>query len=120
MELRKTLFFSLIFLFMEFSAFAQGFGSHKEFASGTDPIKKVEIYPNPSTDFVHIKFETELAKKTKLTVYNILGNAMEAEQEVIDGYEIKIKVKDLPAGYYLVSIKDKAGVVGSTYKFLKR
>ncbi len=99
------------------------FGQAKEevfFQRTPDPIKSVAIYPNPATEFVSVKFETPIAKKIKISVHNVIGNVMELERETLDEYEIKIKVKDLATGYYLISVKDENSNLSSTYKFLKR
>lgn len=85
-----------------------------------DPIKSVEIFPNPATEFVNIKFVPPIANKVRFSVHNVIGNTMELESEVIDEHEIKIKVKDLATGYYLISVKDDRSNFSGTYKFLKR
>lgn len=85
-----------------------------------DPIKSVEIFPNPATEFINVKFEAPIAKKIRLSVHNVIGNTMEIESEVIDEHEIRIRVKDLATGYYLLSVKDERLNLSSTYKFLKR
>jgi hypothetical protein len=100
-----------------------GFAQVKEEAFYTvqpDPIKSIQVYPNPATEFVSIKFETPQAKKVKLTVHNILGNALDLETETVDEYEIKVRVKDLSSGYYFVSVSDASINSKSTFKFLKR
>jgi hypothetical protein len=115
MNLKQALFLIAIF------AVAQvGYGQLREEAVGTDPIKQVQVYPNPAVEFLSLKFEAPQAKKIKLTVYNILGNTLEVETEVVDEYEIKLKVKDLATGYYFVSVRDDQAALRGTYKFLKR
>lgn len=90
------------------------------FQRSPDPIKSVEIFPNPATEFVNVKFTAPIANKVRLTVHNVIGNTMELETEVIDEHEIKLRVKDLATGYYLISLKDERMNISSTYKFLKR
>jgi hypothetical protein len=90
------------------------------FHNPPDPIKSVEIFPNPATEFISVKFEAPIAKKVRLSVHNVIGNTMELENEVVDEHEIKIRVKDLSTGYYLISVKDERLNVSATYKFLKR
>jgi len=119
MNLKKALypFFALVLIIQ------LGFGQTKEeafYSNQPDPIKSVQVYPNPATEFISVKFETPQAKKVKLTVHNILGNSIELETEVIDEFEIKIRVKDLATGYYFVSVRDESASLRSTYKFLKR
>jgi hypothetical protein len=85
-----------------------------------EPIKSVSIFPNPAVEFVSVKFEAPVAKQVRLTVHNVIGNTMELENEIIDEHEIKIRVKDLATGYYLISVKDERINLSGTYKFLKR
>lgn len=80
----------------------------------------VQLFPNPATEFLTVKFEEPVAKKTRLALHNILGSGVEAEQEVIDDFEVRLRVKDLPTGYYLLSLKDEHTNQRGTFKFLKR
>jgi hypothetical protein len=50
----------------------------------------------------------------------VIGNAVEVETETIDDFEIRLKVKDLPVGYYLLALRDEESNSRSTIKFLKR
>jgi Secretion system C-terminal sorting domain len=114
----------LLVLFAAMSVAAQGFNGSKEDFSfqqfRTDPIRQVQIYPNPATEFINIKFEAPIANKVRVSVHNVIGNVMEVESESIDEHEIRVKVKDLSTGYYLLSVKDDRASLNSTYKFLKR
>jgi len=118
MNLKKT-----IFLIAIVAVAHLGYGQVREENFGTnpsDPIKQVQVYPNPAIEFLSLKFETPQAKKVKLTVHNILGNSLEVEIEVVDEHEIKVKVKELATGYYFVSVRDEQANLRGTYKFLKR
>ncbi len=84
-----------------------------------EPLKSVHVYPNPAVEFVSIKFEQPMARTVRFTLHSIIGNAVEVESEIVDDYELRIKVKDLPAGYYLIAMKDAENGRAS-YKFLKR
>src|SRR5438105_1299452 len=67
-------------------SFAQ---SNEEYAHSQDLIKNVQIFPNPSVDYLHIKFETPIAKTSKLIVHSIIGNEIEVEQEIVDEFEVR-------------------------------
>jgi hypothetical protein len=82
--------------------------------------KSVKLYPNPAIEFVSVKFETPQAKKVKFSLHNIIGSEMPLESEVIDDYEVHIKVKDFSTGVYLLSIKNDETGHKSAYKFLKK
>jgi hypothetical protein len=82
--------------------------------------ESVHIFPFPATDYVHVRVDDVPATHVKLTLHNILGNPMEIETEIVDEHELRIKVKELATGYYLLSIKDNESKYGRIYKILKR
>ena len=117
MKLGKTIFLSLLILLITHFAWGQ---SHDDFSQDrTEPIKLVKLFPNPATDFLIIKFQTPLARTVKLTLHTIIGNSLEVESEIVDDFEIHLRVKDLPSGYYFLAMKDD-GHQSSSFKFLKR
>jgi len=85
-----------------------------------DPVKSISLFPNPATDYLTVKLELPHAKKIKLAMNTIIGNSLDVESEVVDDFELRIKVRDLPSGYYLLAIHDRESNSQSTYKFLKR
>lgn len=108
--------FSLLIVLTTQFAVAQ---QHDPFAQPQDPIKMVKIFPNPAVDYLNVKFETPSAKTIKITLHNIIGNTLDVESEIIDDFEIRLKVKDLPAGVYLLAVKD-SGNSQNSFKFIKR
>ncbi len=93
---------------------------HEESFPSGDPVKSIQIYPNPAFEFLTVKFESPVSKTSRLTFHSIIGNALELEQEVIDDYEIRVKVKDLPIGYYLIVVSEPNNSSRGIYKFLKK
>jgi hypothetical protein len=85
-----------------------------------DPVKSVSLFPNPATDYLTVKFEWPHARRIKLAMNTIIGNSLEVESEIVDDFEVRIKVRDLPSGYYLLAIHDDETNSRSIYKFLKR
>lgn len=83
-------------------------------------VKSVHLFPNPATEFIDVKLDQLPAANVSLTVHNIIGNELQVETEVIEEDLIRVKVKDLAAGYYLLAIKDEESNFRGTYKFLKR
>jgi Secretion system C-terminal sorting domain len=106
---------SLAVLLM-FSAKAQV----KDDSYATDPTKAIRLFPNPAVDFVSVRFETPLANIVQVSLHDIIGNEIPVEMEVYGEYEIHLKIKDLPTGYYLVTVKQEEGSHRSILKFLKR
>ena len=85
-----------------------------------DLIKSVHVYPNPAVEFVYVKFDQANVQHITLTLHNIIGNEIQVETEAVDEHELKIRVKDLSVGYYLIAVRDSESNFRGTYKFLKR
>ena len=113
----KAVLLSIIILIAGQVCYAQ---AHDESFRSGDPLKSVQIYPNPATDYLTIKFESPVAKSSKLAFHSIIGSSIELEQETIDDFEIRVKVKDLPVGYYIVAVHDPENNSRAIYKFLKK
>jgi hypothetical protein len=110
----------LLFLLVFASEATLAQGSESGIPDRADIAKAVSVYPNPAVDFLNIKLTTLNAHHTKLTLYNILGNEISAETEIVDDHEIRVRVKDLSTGYYLLAVRDEQTQFRGTYKFLKR
>ena len=78
------------------------------------------MYPNPATDYLTVKLQTPHASNVKLAMHSVIGNELNIDKEVIDEYEVRIRVKDLPSGYYFLSLKEEESGLKASYKFLKR
>lgn len=102
------------------AGFAQSQPDEQAYSAERDLTKSVHIFPNPATEFVHVKLDHFPASKVKLTLHNIIGNEVEIETELIDEHEIRVKVKDLASGYYLLAVKEEEAKYRGTFKFLKR
>ena len=117
MRRAKTILFSILILLVTQIAWAQ---SHDSFAPDhTDPLKTVKIFPNPATDYLSVKFDVPLARTVRMTLHNIIGNTLELESEIVDDFEIRVRVKELPAGVYFLAVRDD-GSSQNSFKFLKR
>jgi hypothetical protein len=99
----------------------------EEYASTSqerDPAKSVRIYPNPATEYLIVKLNDFPAERARLTLHTIIGNQMDIESEIAEDENqekvIRVKVKDLASGYYLLAVKDDESKFRGTYKFLKR
>ena len=85
-----------------------------------DLHKSVQIFPNPAVEYVHIRLDHVNLDHVKISMHNIIGNEIRIETERLDEHEIRIRVKDFDAGYYLVALKEEQSKFRGTYKFLKR
>jgi hypothetical protein len=115
------IFYSIVFLLFAVSFTATG-QTREDYDVQHGPFdnKSIHIYPNPAVDFVHVRIEKIPARQVTLAVHNIIGNEMKVEAEIINDHEIRIRVKELDAGYYLLALKDDEEHFRGTYKFLKR
>lgn len=84
------------------------------------PDKLVQMYPNPASDYLTVKLPTPNASSVQLAMHSVIGNVLNIEKEQIDAYEVRLRVKDLPSGYYFLSIKEENSGLKASYKFLKR
>jgi hypothetical protein len=89
--------------------------------TASDPGKTISVYPNPvADDYVFVRMDDLDARQVKLTLYNIIGNEIRTEVEVLDQHEIRMRIKDLASGYYLIAMRDEGSKFKGTFKFLKR
>ncbi len=120
MKIVKTIFFVFAFAVLGISAQAQPKDEATSYGAAQLDPRSVNIFPNPAVEYLNVKFDNPIAKKARLTVHNVIGNAVDVETETIDEFEIRLKVKDLPVGYYLLAVRDEESNSRSTIKFLKR
>jgi Secretion system C-terminal sorting domain len=116
----RKLYVSLATIALVSLAFLVRGQSTEAFAAGTnDVLRSAHVYPNPAVDYIHLKFEQPIAREVTLEMHSIIGNNLDVEMEVMDDYEVRVRVKDLPSGYYLMDVK-KPGMTHHAFKFLKR
>ena len=118
----KTLYILVFTFALAGAALAQGPGGFRTEQGGerNDIARSVHLYPNPTTEFVHVRIESMNVDHIKVSLHNIIGNEVPIETEKIDEHEFRIRVKDFDAGYYLVAVRDEQTNFRGTYKFLKR
>ena len=81
---------------------------------------KVSIYPNPAIEYIQVKIENSSLQDPQVMLYNIIGNPVEVRIRLTEEDTYRIDIKELPAGYYFVAIKDENSYFRETYKFVKR
>src|SRR6478609_4085928 len=118
----RTLYILLFAMALTGRVLAQAPGGFSLEQSGerVETAKAVHLYPNPTTEFVHIRLESINIDHVKVTMHNIIGNELPIETEKVDDHELRIRVKDFDAGYYLLALRDDQSNFRGTYKFLKR
>ena len=111
---------TFVIVFCLIASFITAFSQTKdEGAFASDPIKSAHVYPNPTSEFLNVKFESPTAKKSVFKIHNIIGNEMDVEAEVIDEFEVRFRVKDLHEGYYILAVQNSQSGTKATHKFLK-
>ena len=122
--MRLVKFFGI--LMIAFTAAGVSYGQSQpenniaSYAEQRDLSESVRLFPMPASDYLHVKIEHIPVANVKLAMHNILGNEVSIESEVVDEHEVRVRVKDLAAGYYLLAVKDDDTKFRGTYKFLKR
>lgn len=81
-----------------------------------DKINKINIYPNPSTDFVNLEVDFNIANSLNIRVIDMLGKTHYqniSEKKAIQ-FTDKIDVSNLVKGLYIIYVNGKAN------KFIKQ
>lgn len=107
----------VLFLSMNFMAKGQDLPVQSERAS---IARSISVYPNPAVEYIEVNLDQLNAGSVTVALYNIIGNPIAAESEIIDQHKIRIRVKELAGGYYLIALRDEETKFKGTYKFLKR
>jgi len=120
----KTLLSILLFALIIFNiSFAQN-NSETQSSFAEKELKEVktsvDLYPNPVTDFLHIKIDTENLDNAEFEIYNIIGNSIKIDVEQVNNHQYKIPVRTLASGYYLLIIQDKTTKYNQAFKFQKK
>ena len=102
------------------NALAQSKGEVRFNTNSVAEINKVEIFPNPSVDLLNIEISNFKMKKPVFEFYSIIGSVVKVDLEEVKQNKFRVNVRDIPSGYYLLSIRDEQTDFKETYKFLKR
>lgn len=109
----------LFFIAVAASSFSQG--NSEQFSYSVergDPVS-VQLFPIPAMDYINVNLGTMKSDEVKLSIHNIIGNEMSIEVENVDEHQIRIRVKDMAPGYYLLTVKSETTRFRGAYKFLK-
>lgn len=89
-----------------------------------DVTINVEAYPNPTTEFLNIKISgnhKELnSKEYELILFDMLGKQVQLDKNWTDEQTIRLDLKQIPTGMYMVNFKEIAtSKIVSTFKVTK-
>lgn len=80
---------------------------------------KVDVFPNPAIENVFVRIESTEFEKVDFELFNIIGTTMKIEIEEIEKDYFRIGIKELPAGYYLLMVKDPVKRFNKAFKIHK-
>lgn len=86
----------------------------------SDDKVKVEIFPNPTSDFLNIDLSKLDLQKPQLEIRSIIGLKMQAVVEDNGVKKYKVDVQSFPRGYYLVIVRDDRSKFQQTLRFSKK
>ncbi len=81
-----------------------------------DVFADVRIYPNPANDIVQLSFTNLTQNEAEVRVLNTAGKVVKAIGQFNVGVgpqTTQFDISDLPAGYYLLELRNEAGVYGT-------
>jgi len=81
-------------------------------------IEFVELYPNPATDYVFIKFKNEIPADLTIELRSLIGNKIKIKVNTENANTKKIDISQIPAGHYFLLITNKG--TKTIKKFIKR
>ncbi|GJM59788.1 MULTISPECIES: T9SS type A sorting domain-containing protein [Persicobacter] len=101
----KVLFMLAFTMVLSLTAFAQ---TENALPLGLRTVNdRVEVYPNPNNDVLHVKLDNINVNSLEMEVFNIIGNNIKIDaEEVIKNRYYRIDTHDFQPGYYLLVLKD--------------
>jgi hypothetical protein len=92
-----------------------------EFLNSVVEIKnQIDIYPNPSVNFLVIEIKNSELERVEFEMRSIIGNKVNIVPEEIGINKYRINVKDFSTGYYFLVVKDEFTRFKEAHKFLKK
>lgn len=80
-------------------------------------IKNLNIYPNPTSDYLWVAFESEKKENIQVALVDLLGHPVQTFR--VENSGSKIDLRDIPAGMYLYSVLQNGQKI-SVGKLVKR
>ncbi len=80
---------------------------------------KIDVFPNPAVENIFVRIDSHELGKVDFELFNIIGTSIKIETEEIEKNYFRIGVKELPAGYYLLMVKDPVKRFNQAFKIHK-
>jgi len=114
----RTLVASLVLtLAVSFQSMAQ---DRQGLRAVNDTKVKVEVFPNPTTNYLTVDLSKLSLNDPKIEIRNIIGSKMVARTENLGLKKYRVDVQDYPPGYYLVLVRDDQKQFQQTVRFSKK
>ena len=108
----------LILTLLSFQPSKAEFSAVPNEVESVEVVEVVDVYPNPASDYVYLKFNDAVATKATIELRSVIGNKMQVDYFVEDSHLIKIDINNIPVGHYYAIIK--VGSENTIKKFIKR
>ena len=113
----KPFLIFLLFSFLAVSGYGQSNTGLSDF--GSDPgveANEIVLFPTLVVNELNVVIKNSTLGTLSFELYNIIGNSQKFDVERVDENHYKIQMKDLPKGYYLLSVVDE----GNNFKKARR
>jgi PKD repeat protein len=86
-----------------------------------DFLAQPKLYPNPAQNNLYLETDMKKSQATEIVIYNITGQQVYSENiDLKQGKQIhNIATEKLPAGLYMLQLKNASGTSELQYKFIK-
>lgn len=116
---RKLSFVALL-CFFAFASIAQTERMASTSMTRSGDEVKVEIFPNPTSDYLNIDLSHLELRSPKIEIRSIIGTRMTINLQKNGIKKYKVDVKSFPRGYYLVLVRDDPTKFQQTIRFSKK
>ena len=80
---------------------------------------KLEIYPNPATNLIHIRYSAEQKGQLTAQVFDLLGRSIVRDFPVDNPEDTQMDCSQWQAGVYLVRLQDPRTQSGTTVRMIR-
>jgi|GEM_PF-425406 len=79
----------------------------------------IEVFPNPTTDFLTVRFDAEKSHALNVSVFNLLGQAIMTDRPLTVPDGSLLSCSDWQPGIYLLQLQDPATNATATVRVVK-
>ena len=81
------------------------FLSNSVFSQESEDKVSFELYPNPASEYINLKFSRNLSLDNhKISIHSLIGNQINFNKENLSDSEIRIYLDEFNKGYYFLII----------------